>query len=188
MSISMHAMRCSAGSTAASSESLTAPVPVPNPLGPCREPDRRQGRSASFWAARFEEACQLAGSRDFGDDDGWRDGLSILLDDLVHAADLTPLGTEIAANDVVMPLRNRLQIIDWRKRHPQVVHERIERPIVIIGQPRTGTTILYDLLSQDPELRAPLTWEFETPCPPQELDTYGTGYPHNRDPGRTRHH
>ena len=30
----MHAMRCSTGSTAASSESLTAPVPVPNPLGP----------------------------------------------------------------------------------------------------------------------------------------------------------
>jgi hypothetical protein len=30
----MQGMRCSTGSAAASSESLTAPVPVPNPLGP----------------------------------------------------------------------------------------------------------------------------------------------------------
>ena len=42
----------------------------------------------------------------------------------------------------------------------------IERPIVIVGQPRTGTTILYDLLAQDPGLRAPLTWEVDLPVPP----------------------
>jgi hypothetical protein len=122
----------------------------------------------------IDEACQLAGSDDFGDDDGWQDALSILVDDLVHAADLTPLGAEIAASDVVMPLRNRLQITQWRKKHPRVAEERIERPIVIIGQPRTGTTILYDLLSQDPQLRAPLTWEVDHPCPPPELATYDT--------------
>jgi len=73
---------------------------------------------------------------------------------------------------VMMPLRNRLQITAWRKQHPPVCRERIEQPIVILGQPRTGTTILYDLLTQDPDLRAPLTWEVDHPCPPPQPETY----------------
>jgi hypothetical protein len=45
---------------------------------------------------------------------------------------------------------------------------------VIVGQPRTGTTILYALLAQDPGLRAPLTWEVDLPLPPPETATYDT--------------
>jgi hypothetical protein len=120
----------------------------------------------------IEEACEQAGCDDFGDDDGWRDGLSLLVDGLVREADLTPLGVEIAANDVVMPLKNRLQVMAWRNAHRDVARERIERPIIIMGQPRTGTTILYDLLTQDPQWRAPLTWEVDRPCPPPQSETY----------------
>ena len=47
-------------------------------------------------------------------------------------------------------------------------------PIVIVGQGRTGTTILYDLLAQDPATRVPLTWEVDRPCPPPETATYDT--------------
>jgi Sulfotransferase family len=122
----------------------------------------------------IDEACELAGTDDFGDDDGWRDAMSRLVDGLVHEADLTPLGVEIAAYDVIMPLRNRLQITTWRNQHPELANERIDRPIIIMGQPRTGTTILYDLLAQDPQLRAPLTWEVDHPCPPPQPETYGT--------------
>ncbi len=122
----------------------------------------------------IEQACELAGSDDFGDDDGWRDNLDRLLDDFINEADLSPLGVEIAAADVILPLRNRLQITAWRTKHPEVAEERIERPIVILGQPRTGTTILYDLLTQDPDLRAPLTWEVDHPFPVPQPDTYDT--------------
>ena len=38
----------------------------------------------------------------------------------------------------------------------------------IIGFPRTGTTILHDILAQDPDSRAPLTWETMFPSPPPE--------------------
>jgi len=120
----------------------------------------------------IEQASELAGSDDFGDDDGWRENLSRLLDDLVTEADLSPIGVEVAAADVILPLRNRLQITAWRKEHPEVAGQRIERPIVIIGQPRTGTTILYDLLAQDPDLRAPLTWEVDHPTPAPQPETY----------------
>ncbi len=122
----------------------------------------------------IEQACELAGSDDFGDDDGWRENLARLVDDFVAEADLSPLGVEIAAADVILPLRNRLQITAWRREQPRVAQERIERPIVILGQPRTGTTILYDLLAQDPDLRAPLTWEVDNPFPLPQPDTYDT--------------
>lgn len=122
----------------------------------------------------IEQACELAGSDDFGDHDGWRENLDRLLDDLIGEADLSPLGVEIAAADVILPLRNRLQITAWRNQNPEITDERIERPIFILGQPRTGTTILYDLLTQDPSLRAPLTWEVDNPFPVPQPETYDT--------------
>ncbi|MET0896944.1 MAG: sulfotransferase [Mycobacterium sp.] len=120
----------------------------------------------------IEQACETAGSDDFGDIDGWRDGLALLVDGLVTEAQLSALGVEIAHADLMRALVNRLQIIAWRTSHPQVAQEQIHQPIVIVGQPRTGTTILYDLLSQDPDLRAPLTWEVDAPCPPPQPSTY----------------
>ena len=69
-------------------------------------------------------------------------------------------------------LKNRLGVIAWRKQHPEIASKPITQPIFIVGQPRTGTTILYDLLAQDPDLRAPLTWEVDAPCPVPQPETY----------------
>src|SRR6202022_381811 len=57
---------------------------------------------------------------------------------------------------------------------PEVATGTIAQPLVICGQPRTGTTILYDLLALDPSHRAPLTWEGDNPCPPPSTATYET--------------
>ncbi len=121
-----------------------------------------------------EQACQTAGSDDFGDDDTWREGLNRLCDGLVHEARLNDLGVEIAAMDVVRALTGRLQIVRWRTQNPDVGTRPVCRPIFIVGQPRTGTTILFDLLSQDPALRPPLTWEVDNPHPLPRPETYGT--------------
>jgi hypothetical protein len=131
-------------------------------------------------AARFDvdtlvgQACEAAGSDDFGEPDGWRDGLARLTDGLVNEAHLSDLGVEIAVMDIVGPLTNRLRITQWRKEHPELATAPIERPIFIVGQPRTGTTILFDLLAQDPELRPPLTWEVDAPWPVPQPETYDT--------------
>jgi len=50
----------------------------------------------------------------------------------------------------------------------------VDRPLVIVGLPRTGTTLLFNLLSMDPTTRAPLDWEVERPVPPPEEATYRT--------------
>jgi hypothetical protein len=122
----------------------------------------------------IEHACDLAGSDDFGDDDSWRDGLALLCDGLASEAHLSDMGVEIAISDLLRPMINRLQIMKWRKENPDVSTQAISRPIFIVGQPRTGTTILFDLLAQDPELRPPLTWEVDNPVPLPRPETYDT--------------
>ena len=116
-------------------------------------------------------ACEEAGSEDFGDD-GWQPGLHRLADGLINEARLSDIGVEIAHLDIMRALKNRLGVIAWRKEHPEVATQEITAPIFIVGQPRTGTTILYDLLTQDPELRSPLTWEVDAPCPVPRTETY----------------
>ncbi|MGA9490823.1 MAG: sulfotransferase, partial [Mycobacterium sp.] len=116
-------------------------------------------------------ACAEAGSDDFGGD-GWQPGLTRVIDDLVDEARLSAIGVEIGHLDLIRALKNRLEVIAWRKQHPQIAEQPITAPIFIVGQPRTGTTILYDLLAQDPGLRAPLTWEVDAPCPVPAPETY----------------
>jgi Sulfotransferase family len=129
-------------------------------------------------AARFAidslvaQACELADSDDFGEPDGWRDDLALLTDGLVNESHLTDLGVEIAVMDLVGPLTNRLRITKWRREHPAIAAAPVKQPIFIVGQPRTGTTILFDLLAQDPDLRPPLTWEVDAPWPVPQPETY----------------
>jgi hypothetical protein len=104
----------------------------------------------------------------------WRDGLDRLLADLDGPARLNGLGRTIVETEVLGYMGNRMEILAWRSAHPGVAEGAVTRPIVIVGQPRTGTTILYDLLAQDPTNRAPLTWEVDRPCPPPETATYDT--------------
>lgn len=48
--------------------------------------------------------------------------------------------------------------------------ERVESPIIIVGGPRTGTTLLHHMLAVDPRLRAPKLWELMAPVPPPLTD------------------
>lgn len=123
--------------------------------------------------AMVESAMAATGCSDLGED-SWQEGLVRLLDGLDGTARLNDLGRTIVEAEMVNYLTTRLRILDWRREHPEVADGAVTRPIVIVGQPRTGTTILYDLLAQDPSNRAPLTWEVDQPVPPPETATYAT--------------
>lgn len=89
---------------------------------------------------------------------------------LTEAADrearLSAFGRLAMRGDIRRTLVNRLLLERDRERYPAIADERIERPLVITGLPRTGTTLLHALLAQDPAHRAPLTWEVMHPSPP----------------------
>ena len=120
-----------------------------------------------------DEAIAATGFDDFGEPT-WQEGLDRLLDSLAGEARLNELGVTIVETEIAAYLRNRLGIVAHRAAHPELGSVPIVRPLVIVGQPRTGTTILYDLLAQDPANRAPLSWEVDLPCPPPVTATYDT--------------
>jgi len=124
-------------------------------------------------ASLILHACRSTGLDDFGDDI-WREPFGVLLDALEHEAQLTLMGRLMARSDIILWLSSRLQIVDLLQRHPEIHDEKITAPMVIVGLPRSGTSILFELLSQDPDVGVPLTWEALLPCPPPERESYDT--------------
>jgi hypothetical protein len=120
-----------------------------------------------------EEAQQRSGLTDFGPDQFW-EPYRILVDALNDEAQLHTVGRVLARDDLLNSLQIRLEMTDWRSRHPEIAEETIEQPIFITGLPRTGTSILHELLAQDPRSRAPLHWEVRSPSPPPETASYAT--------------
>jgi hypothetical protein len=94
------------------------------------------------------------------------DKLRILVRSLVREAGLHPFGRATVRDLLVRVLSNRLRIVDMLQRQPEIARVPIERPVFIIGFPRTGTSLLYSLLAQDPEARPLLFWESLWPVPP----------------------
>lgn len=63
---------------------------------------------------------------------------------------------------------------DFVQRNPEIHDIKIDKPIFIIGPPRTASSFLLRLLSQDPAFRCPKFWEINAPVPPPEEATYTT--------------
>lgn len=152
---------------------LPWPVRTVNAIG-------RHLRAIGIGLPSLEESALLAratrntgGLSDFGDP-GFRDPLRRLLHSLEHEAHLTELGRLVARRDIVRLLENRLRMTAERRAHPEIDAGPIRRPLVIIGLPRTGTSILHELMALDPANRVPMTWEVMHPWPPPEQATFET--------------
>ncbi len=103
---------------------------------------------------------------------GYDVALAALTESLQSEAKLSLIGRIAAQNILLEQLEARLQLIDYRKQRPEVAEQKITRPLFILGLPRTGTTILYELLAQDPAHRAPMSWEVAKPMPPAQADNF----------------
>jgi hypothetical protein len=110
-------------------------------------------------------ACRRAGLSDFGPWD-FAEPLERLLESYRDEAALTTIGRLSARELVVSLLDNLLRLEAERARDPRIEQQQIADPVFIIGLPRTGTTHLHGLVSQDPDNRAPLTWEVMFPAAP----------------------
>ena len=114
------------------------------------------------------EARAATGLHDLADpDDGAVGRLALLLQALREEADLGPFGVVNNHGLVVQLLKNRLLVADLVARHPEIRDVRVERPIVVAGLPRTGTTHLHNLLAADPALRSLPYWEALEPVLPE---------------------
>ncbi len=134
-------------------------------------------RSATFGAqpdtaALLAQAEYETGLHDFGDGQ-FRGPLDALVRFLNAAGGLGADDRRAAFGQVVRVLGWRLRLVEDRKRYPGIADERIEAPLIVIGFPRSGTTLLHALLAQAPGHRAPLYWEVARPSPPVSLAAPG---------------
>ncbi len=81
--------------------------------------------------------------------------------------------TRLIAN-IKRQLNTRLNLAATRKEQPEVARQEIKSPLILVGLPRSGTTILHSLLAQDPAARSPQRWEMTYPFPPPQSETYET--------------
>jgi len=119
----------------------------------------------------LSRARRKTGLADFGDE-SFREGLARLVAGLNDEAQLSQVGRIVAHYNLVDHLCVRLRLIDYRKARPEVAQKPVKRPVFILGLPRTGTTILFELLGQDPAMRSPASWEVARPLPPPAMATY----------------
>lgn len=117
-------------------------------------------------ARLFTQARAKAGLDDFGADDGWRERLAILLEALTSEARLNPIGLTIAHGTLINRLADRLRLVEWKKRKPDVFQQPLSAPVIICGHMRSGTTRLQRLLACDDRFQHMRLFETLSPVPP----------------------
>ena len=81
---------------------------------------------------------------------------------------LTPTGRQVLGKVAVRHLRNLHDVLAHVGAHPEVARQTLDAPVVITGLPRTGTTLLHNLVALDPAHRVLRVWEGLHPVPPTE--------------------
>src|SRR5262245_30025832 len=126
-------------------------------------------------AALLDEAERSLGERTAGDfgDSIWRTRFTRL----AAALDASPMhvvGRLMTRQELLRALRTRMLLARELDEHPRIADERVVAPVIVTGPARSGTSILFELLALDPELRAPLACEGLHPLPRRPPGECGT--------------
>lgn len=110
-------------------------------------------------------ASARTGLADFGT---WEydQALEIACGSLESEADLRMVGRIMLREHLTLALQSRLHRIQAHKEHPEVFRASLNRPLIVLGLPRSGTTFLHRLLVELPGARGLASWEIRRPFPP----------------------
>ena len=92
--------------------------------------------------------------------------LELLVGSSLRTGALNPTGLQVLHKAALRHLRNLRYLQAYVDAHPEVARRPLGAPIVVTGLPRTGTTLLHNLLALDPALRVLRFWEALHPIPP----------------------
>jgi hypothetical protein len=151
------------------------PAATMSEVGAAHRPESPSARRLSFgdkagrslWPLDFDklfaQAAGRTGLENFGDPP-LKPALPTLLHSLDQEANLHPLGRFLMRTHLRDLLETRLRLAEvWRANAAAMSAERLERPVFIVGIPRSGNTFLHELLAADPENRAARVWEVMFP-------------------------
>lgn len=118
--------------------------------------------------ALVEQAMKETGIGEF-DNDSYREGLDVFIasfNEGIAKGWMSDGGIGRATADTLHYLRGRLKVSQYLRENTELLERRVEKPVFVMGVPRTGTTLMSNLLAADPARRSPLTWEIDDPVPP----------------------
>ena len=115
------------------------------------------------------EARTRTGLEDFGDP-VFLDPFERTCAALDGEAGLNEGGRMAQRERVIELLATRARAQYWFERHPEILEEEIAAPLVIVGLPRTGTTMLHRVIASDPSFDCALWYETRFPAPPADWD------------------
>jgi hypothetical protein len=87
---------------------------------------------------------------------------------------LSDAGKAFFARQAARNIETRLRVLDAIRRHPEIEQVRLPPIVRIMGFPRSGTTLLHNLMALHPRARALLRWELVHPLPPPAAASYAT--------------
>ncbi|MEM1112337.1 MAG: sulfotransferase [Pseudomonadota bacterium] len=126
--------------------------------------------ASSFNADKLEAAArEVDGLDDFGHE-SYREALERLLWSLDNEAQLNALGRSLQEQRMIDILATRARVQKYLRRYPEIREEVICEPLVIVGLPRTGTTMLHRTIAADHRMHAPIWFETRFPCPALNWD------------------
>lgn len=114
-------------------------------------------------------ARKETGLADFGDP--WIfEHLDALIPALETEAALSAAGVEIADGMITRALVNRLRFVELLKRHPEIEREQVRVAAIVVGLPRTGSTMLHRVLASAPGMTGVRWYEAQNYAPfPEEV-------------------
>ncbi|MEV6381478.1 sulfotransferase [Streptomyces sp. NPDC051773] len=96
-------------------------------------------------------------------DEEFVDGFRFLLREWARDPDLSPVGWQSAQAHARRHLTNRARIRRLIAENPAIGEEPVERPVFVVGLPRTATTLTHGVLSLSDDHRCPRLWELLAP-------------------------
>jgi hypothetical protein len=108
--------------------------------------------------ALLAEARERTSLHDAGDP-WFLEPLRVLIESLRRDARLNDAGVRNETERLIGALVNRLRLIDACRRAPGIARERVDVAAVVVGLPRTGSTLLHRLLASVPSMTALRWWE-----------------------------
>jgi hypothetical protein len=109
----------------------------------------------------LETARSATGLSDVGEADwpGWEEAYRVLATSIATESELHLLGRVVTRAEMLRTLSTWLQLQAAWQTTPAISAIAVDEPLFVVGPPRTGTTILLELLALDPALRAPIAYE-----------------------------
>lgn len=107
-------------------------------------------------------AVKEAGYDDLGDDD-FVESLAAFCTSVRDEGRLNELGLLATEAEIVRMLVNRLRFHRDLTEHPEILEQELVPPIVVTGLPRSGTTKLLRVLSEDPGVQRLDWWRLVNP-------------------------